>query len=137
MQIRDLFNICIIMILPQMIYTIVIWATLYAGKPMMTVIQLVMLLILCLPAFIFAGWGRTENSSFSKMLPLACQVMIIQSSIPLAVSCFSLWKKGFYDCIGEWFAVVFGIIFLVPWSYLYKKALKNMEQYPVNDYPKI
>lgn len=116
------FKLAPYVFIPQGIYTIVIWATIYKTKPFLHIIQIIMLILALVNLIIMIIYVNKEQTGFAKILPLATMFMALYSLIPFLVNCMVIYSKGFHDCLGEWFAWAFSVCFLVLWCWFYIKT---------------
>ena len=86
-----------------------------------------------LPIFLIVSFSSRKSDGRSKVLPLAALYMILFSFIPPFVLLCIIYSKGFYDCIGEYIALVPSLIFFILWVQTYS-AVDNWRKrnFPVS-----
>ena len=113
----------------HLIYTIIVWSTLFTSKGMIMIFFKIFIF--------FFGLGMTmmiqmynckQDDLRTKILPCAMLGMIIFSCCVDILCGVGVIHKGFSDCVGEIIALIFGIIFTALWIGAYFITNDHVQQ---------
>ena len=116
---KDLIGMTLGISIVQFIFTIILWATLFTESIILDLIKVVIFFVGCGGACIVQLYNMQDRDSNLKILPVGMMVMIGFSIFAVILIIMHIISKGFMDCVGEFIALAFAIVFLLAWNSLY------------------
>ena len=122
----------------QFIFTIVIWSTVFTESVILDLIKVVVFFFGCAGACVVQLYNTNSSDSATKLLPCGMLVMISFSLFAVILIVMTIISKGFMDCVGEFIALMFGVVFTLVWTALYFATDRHvqLEYYDESGQPK-